>query len=86
MQTTISQISSKVSKGDLRDGAMLVRQVGEEAVLLARRGNEVIAIGANCTYYGRSLSEGLMVEDTVRCPWHHACFSLRTAKCWRGPP
>jgi nitrite reductase/ring-hydroxylating ferredoxin subunit len=57
-----------VPENDLDDGAMLVGQVGEEAVLLARRGREVFAIGATCTHYGGPLGEGLMVEDTVRCP------------------
>jgi len=69
----------------LADGKMRVGHVGEDAVLLARRGNEFFAIGATCTHYGGPLSEGLMVEDTVRCPWHHACFSLRTGEAVRAP-
>jgi NADPH-dependent 2,4-dienoyl-CoA reductase/sulfur reductase-like enzyme/nitrite reductase/ring-hydroxylating ferredoxin subunit len=70
---------------DLPDGRMLAGHVGEDAVLLARRGEEFFAIGATCSHYGGPLAEGLMVEDTVRCPWHHACFSLRTGEALHAP-
>ena len=69
----------------LPEGGMLAGHVGEEAVLLARRGSEYFAIGANCTHYGGPLAEGLIAGDTVRCPWHHACFSLRTGAALRAP-
>src|SRR5579871_1135703 len=67
------------------DGTMLLGHARGEPVILARRGNELFAIGAICTHYGAPLEQGLLVGDTVRCPWHHACFSLRTGEALRAP-
>jgi NADPH-dependent 2,4-dienoyl-CoA reductase/sulfur reductase-like enzyme/nitrite reductase/ring-hydroxylating ferredoxin subunit len=64
---------------------MLLGEANGEPVLLARRNDDVFAIGAYCTHYGAPLGDGLLVDDTVRCPWHHACFSLRTGEPLRAP-
>ena len=74
-----------VSLTQITDGAMLLGHAHGEPVLLARHGNEVFAIGAICNHYGAPLVDGLLVDDTVRCPWHHACFSLRTGAALRAP-
>ncbi|MGA7455175.1 MAG: FAD-dependent oxidoreductase [Rhodoplanes sp.] len=74
-----------VPRGNIADGDMLVGHVGKETVLLARRGEKYFAVSASCSHYGAPLAEGLMVEDTVRCPWHHACFSLRTGEALCPP-
>lgn len=71
--------------GQLPDGGKLIGHVGDEEVLLVRCGVEVFAIGAHCTHYHGPLAEGLVLSDTVRCPWHHACFDLRTGEALRAP-
>jgi NADPH-dependent 2,4-dienoyl-CoA reductase/sulfur reductase-like enzyme/nitrite reductase/ring-hydroxylating ferredoxin subunit len=74
-----------IAAADVPDDGMLAGHVGDEAVLVARRGAEYFAIGATCTHYSGPLAEGLLVGDTVRCPWHHACFSLRTGEAVEAP-
>lgn len=78
-------LAKGVRTADIVDGAMLLGHVKGEPVLVARTGNNFSAIGAVCTHYGGPLAEGLIVGDTVRCPWHHACFSLRTGTALRAP-
>jgi NADPH-dependent 2,4-dienoyl-CoA reductase/sulfur reductase-like enzyme/nitrite reductase/ring-hydroxylating ferredoxin subunit len=74
-----------VPLADVPDGGMIGGHVGDDAVLLARRGPEIFAIGATCSHYGGPLAEGLIVGDTVRCPWHHARFSLRSGEAIAAP-
>src|SRR6516164_10614011 len=74
-----------VAVADLTEGGMILGQVAGEAVVLARNGGALFAIGAECTHYHGPLAEGVLVADTVRCPWHHACFSLRTGDALRAP-
>jgi NADPH-dependent 2,4-dienoyl-CoA reductase/sulfur reductase-like enzyme/nitrite reductase/ring-hydroxylating ferredoxin subunit len=68
-----------------REGEMLLGHAFGEPVLVARRGDELFAIGATCTHYGGPLAKGLMVDCTVRCPWHHARFDLRTGEAIAAP-
>lgn len=70
---------------ELADGSKLVGYAGDEQVLLVRCGTELFALGAHCTHYHAALVDGLVVGNTVRCPWHHACFSLRTGEALRPP-
>jgi NADPH-dependent 2,4-dienoyl-CoA reductase/sulfur reductase-like enzyme/nitrite reductase/ring-hydroxylating ferredoxin subunit len=78
-------LAQGIALAELPDGGKLAGHVGQEAVLLLRRGPEMFAIGAHCTHYSGPLAEGLIVDDTVRCPWHHACFDLRTGEALRAP-
>jgi NADPH-dependent 2,4-dienoyl-CoA reductase/sulfur reductase-like enzyme/nitrite reductase/ring-hydroxylating ferredoxin subunit len=69
-----------VAAAELGDGHMLVGHVGDEQVLLVRRGQEIFAVGAYCSHYHAPLAKGLVVGEEIRCPWHHACFNLRTGE------
>ncbi|HJT15915.1 MAG TPA: FAD-dependent oxidoreductase [Thermoanaerobaculia bacterium] len=82
-ELTGPDLKSGIAAAELKD--KLVGHFDGEPVLLIRRDNEVLAIAASCTHYGGPLGEGLITADSVRCPWHHACFDLRTGEAVRAP-
>ena len=74
-----------IPAADLAEGAMLNGHVGDDEVMLARQGGKLFAVSAHCTHYHGPLAEGLLVGETVRCPWHHARFSLQTGEAVAAP-
>ena len=82
---TLPDLQHGTALDALRERGMLTGRVGEDEVLLVRSGDDIFAVGAHCTHYHGPLADGLIVGDTVRCPWHHACFSLRTGEALRAP-
>jgi apoptosis-inducing factor 3 len=78
-------LQAGIATGDLADGALVKGRVAGEEVILVRRGGDYFAVGGLCTHYHAALGDGLIVEDTVRCPMHHACFSLKTGEALYAP-
>ncbi len=79
-------LAAGVALADVPQGGSLLGHAGGEAVLLVRPGGDhVYAIGATCTHYGGPLAEGLVTGGQVRCPWHHACFDVRTGEAVAAP-
>jgi len=78
-------LTAGVPSRTLSEGAILAGTVGDDRVVLVRAGGRLFAVGANCTHYRGPLAQGLVVGTTVRCPWHHAAFSLETGEAVRAP-
>src|SRR5690606_33029647 len=74
-----------VALSELPADAPLAGHVAGEAALLVRTAEGLRIVGAHCTHYGAPLAEGLVEGDTIHCPWHHACFDLRTGAATCAP-
>jgi apoptosis-inducing factor 3 len=78
-------LTAGVALADLVEGKPIVGHAGDDAVLVVRQGGEIFAVGASCSHYGGPLGDGAVDANGVRCPWHHACFDLRTGQAVRAP-
>jgi NADPH-dependent 2,4-dienoyl-CoA reductase/sulfur reductase-like enzyme/nitrite reductase/ring-hydroxylating ferredoxin subunit len=83
--STGPDLTQGVELSDLKEGGMLLGSAHGEAVLLVLHHSQVFAVSAACSHYGAPLADGIVTDGEVRCPWHHACFSLCTGEAVRPP-
>ncbi|XP_054650213.1 apoptosis inducing factor mitochondria associated 4 [Dunckerocampus dactyliophorus] len=65
-------------EADLRDGQMKEVSLGDHKVLLVRTEGHYSAVGSQCSHYNAPLVKGALVGNKVRCPFHGACFNVKT--------
>jgi NADPH-dependent 2,4-dienoyl-CoA reductase/sulfur reductase-like enzyme/nitrite reductase/ring-hydroxylating ferredoxin subunit len=78
-------LSLGIALSSIPAAGVLAGHVDGAPVLLARLDDGLHAVSGSCTHYGAALADGLVVGEEIRCPWHHACFSLRTGAALRAP-
>ena len=79
------ELRDGVPVSDVAEGGVLKCRVGDEPALLVHQGGEFFAVAAGCSHYGAPLADGALIGHELRCPWHHACFDVRTGEA-AGPP
>ena len=84
-EVTGPDLTQGIESSTIPDDGMFTGHVGEDNVLIARHGADLFAVTARCTHYSGNLGKGLLAGDTVRCPLHHTCFSLRTGEALTAP-
>jgi 3-phenylpropionate/trans-cinnamate dioxygenase ferredoxin subunit len=76
---------SSIKYSDLQDSKPVKVNVDGEDVCVTRIGDEVFAIGDNCTHSDASLSEGDVTNFKIECWLHGAEFDLRTGEALTLP-
>ena len=51
-----------------------------KSIALFKKGGEIFALSDTCAHRGGPLSEGIIDEGCVVCPWHNFDYDLRTGK------
>ena len=84
-ELTGPDLAQGIELTSVRPGELIAGHAFGEPVLLVHVEPNWCAVGGKCTHYGATLAKGVLVSETIRCPWHHACFDLRTGAASRAP-
>jgi NADPH-dependent 2,4-dienoyl-CoA reductase/sulfur reductase-like enzyme/nitrite reductase/ring-hydroxylating ferredoxin subunit len=84
-ELTGPDLSQGIEITGVKPGELIAGHAFGEPVLLVHAAPNWFAVGGKCTHYGANLAEGVLVGETIRCPWHHACFDLRNGAASCAP-
>ncbi|HEX2693119.1 MAG TPA: Rieske 2Fe-2S domain-containing protein, partial [Gemmatimonadaceae bacterium] len=68
-ELTGPDLAAGVEISSVGAGEMVTGHAFGEPVLLAHVEPNWFAVGAKCTHYSAPLSDGILVGETIRCPW-----------------
>jgi NADPH-dependent 2,4-dienoyl-CoA reductase/sulfur reductase-like enzyme/nitrite reductase/ring-hydroxylating ferredoxin subunit len=70
---------------ELKEGIPVAVTLDEKKIMLVRIKGKIHACGNECSHYGAPLTDGLLLDHVVTCPWHNARFDVTTAKMVSAP-
>jgi apoptosis-inducing factor 3 len=57
----------------------------EKNIILIKKGQHIIAIEDYCPHSGAPLSDGIIYQNKIICPWHNAAFHLPSGELLLPP-
>ncbi len=84
-ELTGPDLTEGLEVSSIRAGQLIAGHAFGEPVLLVHVEPNWFAVGGKCTHYGAPLDQGVLVSETIRCPWHHACFELHNGAASCAP-
>lgn len=70
---------------EVQAGAPFATTLDDDALVLARLGDDIVALEDLCTHDGSDISGGCIVDGAIECPRHGARFCLRTGEVLSPP-
>ncbi len=70
---------------DFQGQRQLAGKVDGLDILLCRFGSEIAAVHNRCSHLGKPLAGGRIMGGQITCPFHSACFDLKTGAAISGP-
>ncbi len=78
-------LAAGVPLGDFDETGIYGGTLDGDPVVIVKTGDRLCAFAGTCTHLGAPLKDGVVVDGTLRCPWHHARFSLDTGEAVAAP-
>lgn len=69
----------------LKVNQMKLMHINGKRIVIGRTENGLSAFEDRCTHRGGTLADGVMIADTVQCPWHGSQFNVKTGNVNAGP-
>jgi uncharacterized membrane protein/nitrite reductase/ring-hydroxylating ferredoxin subunit len=69
----------------LKVNQMKLMHINGKRIVIGRTDTGFSAFEDRCTHRGGTLADGVMIGDTVQCPWHGSQFNINSGDVSAGP-